>query len=254
MLHASSSWLSQVTHALSNGAEARDTLELTASQVRWDMNHPLVVIPERKVNYKFACAEAAYIISGQNRIEFLTENAMKGFADYSDDGVFQNSSYGPPFVDQLPYILDVMKSDISTRQAVISIWRPKPRASKDIACTLTLQFLVRDDQLHTIVNMRSSDIWKGLIYDMFCFSIMSSVVAHYVGIRQLGAGYIHAGSSHLYTRDKDAAISVVRNAEQFVQGPKIGVADIEETFHWLMKCCDLGDRDDCLIGLYGGLE
>jgi len=261
MISASMAWLSQLKHVETYGSPARDTKEIVASQVKWDMNRPLVIVPERKVNYKFACAEAAYIITGQNRIEFIVNNAMKSFAEYgTDDGVWQAGSYGPPFVDQVPYVVDVMRQDLYTRQAVISIWRPRPYKSKDIPCTLTLQFLVRkdletgEDALHTVVNMRSSDVWRGLIYDMFCFSIMSAVVAHYVGVRRLGSGYLHAGSSHLYNRDAAAAVNVVQQAFEYIQGPTIEVMDVGDMFDWLMGACSLGDREDCLIALMGGAE
>ena len=57
---------------------------------------------------------------------------------------------------------------------IINIWRENPRSSKDIPCTLSLQFFLREasDQLwlHTIATMRSNDAWLGVPYDTFNFN------------------------------------------------------------------------------------
>jgi thymidylate synthase len=98
-------------------------------------------------------------------------------------------------------------ADECTRQAVISIWRPCPRPSKDIPCTLSLQFLLRDNiHMDCVASMRSSDSYLGIPYDIFTFSMISWYIAlmiyfesdHVVHPRHL---HIVAGSQHLYERD-----------------------------------------------------
>jgi thymidylate synthase len=236
MISATDSWLSQVKYVLQHGQSARDTREILASRISWNLNYPLVTVQNRHANYHFAYAEAAYIISGNNRVEFLTNHGMKSFAKYgTDDGVFQPGAYGPPFVDQVPYILDIFKRDPDTRQAVISIWRPRPYASKDIPCTLTLQFIQRNGEMNVIVNMRSSDVWRGLVYDIFCFSCMAAMVSHYCGPYPLGTGYLTAGSSHLYDRDADKAESLVLNPGECTYGPKLEPMGQDQLFDLLMN-------------------
>jgi thymidylate synthase len=66
-------------------------------------------------------------------------------------------------------------SDKDTRQAVIKFHRRDHLwvGNKDMTCTLSGTFLIRDDRLHLIVHMRSNDVVKGLVYDMpwFCYLI-----------------------------------------------------------------------------------
>lgn len=227
MITATKAWLGQLRTVIKEGQPARDTLEIISSQFEWSLTRPMVTVPGRRANHAFAAAEAAYIITGQNRVSYL-QKAMRTFGEYaSDDGVWQAGSYGPPFVDQVPYIVDVMRRDQSTRQAVTLIWRPRPYASKDIPCTLTLQYLVRDDVLHCVVNMRSSDVWRGLVYDIFCFSCMASVIAHSCGISQLGRGFVHAGSSHVYNRDREAAINLANSPGEFEFGPRLEPVSVD---------------------------
>lgn len=126
----------------------------------------------------------------------------RGIAAFSDDGVRFDGAYGPKVVDQLRYVIDSFRKDIYTRQAIIDIWRPNPRDSSDIPCTLSLQFLIRDGHLNTIATMRSSDIWLGWPYDVFNFTMITSYIAlelmKDLGIVPLGYLYVRPGSLHLY--------------------------------------------------------
>jgi thymidylate synthase len=201
-MHATEAWLRQIKKIVDDGHQARDTLELLSSSLSFDMNHPVMVLESRKVNYGFMYAEAAYILAGRTNVNFLTPH-IKRFKDYSDLFPLQQGSYGPPFVEQVRYVVDSLMDDESTRQAVMTIWRPNPRKSKDTPCTISLQFLIRDGKLHTIATMRSSDAWTGLIYDMFCFTAMTAAVKAFTYNEdlELGTCWINAGSSHLYEKD-----------------------------------------------------
>ena len=169
---------------------------------------------ERKINNKFRAAEAAWILSGDNKVDTISKYCEK-YAQYSDDGIFMNGAYGPPVVDQLPYIIKALLKDRFTRQAVISIWRPKPGESKDIPCTISLQFLIRNGELHCIANMRSNDIWLGTPYDIYTFSM----IARYIivsekkfRVRGLQPGflYLNSGSTHIYEQDLKKAKKLIR--------------------------------------------
>lgn len=204
MTAATETWLRQLHKCVDDGQECGNTLELLSSSLSFDMTDPVVLCKGRKVNYGFMFAEAAYIIQGWGNVRYLESHISK-FGDYSDMYPLQQGSYGPPFVEQLRYVVETLQTNDESRQAVMTIWRPNPRLSKDIPCTLSLQFLIRDNKLHTIVTMRSSDIFTGLIYDMFCFTAMSAVVLAFLDYNdvKLGTCWINAGSSHLYKRDFD---------------------------------------------------
>lgn len=156
---------------------------------------------DRKVNANFMFAEAAWIVSGHNQLWELTDT-MKAYANFSDDGVFLRGAYGPKVVDQLGYIVDSIESDLDTRQAVINIWRERPSKSKDIPCTLSMQFLVREGYLHMLTTMRSHDIVLGFTYDVFTFSMVAKAVQLLLKDRgidvMLGDLVVTAGSLHLY--------------------------------------------------------
>lgn len=158
---------------------------------------------DRNVNVNFMFAEAAWIISGSNRLSGVTPS-MKAYANFSDDGVFLRGAYGPKVVDQLGYVVDSIEKDNDTRQAVMNIWRERPGPSKDIPCTTTMQFLLREGKLNMVTTMRSQDIVLGFTYDVFTFSMVAKAVQLLLKERgvdvELGSLFLNAGSMHIYER------------------------------------------------------
>lgn len=157
----------------------------------------------RKVNVPFMFAEAAWIISGSNRLEDITPY-MKVYENFSDDGVFLRGAYGPKVADQLGYVVDSIEKDNDTRQAVINIWRERPGPSKDIPCTISMQFLLRNGELNMVTTMRSQDIVLGFTYDVFTFSMVAKSVQLLLKERgidcELGTLFLNVGSLHIYER------------------------------------------------------
>jgi len=173
-----------------------------------DMDDPIITLPERKLSYSFMFGEAAWMLEGRNDVESVSKY-VDGVRRFSDDGETFYGAYGPKIITQTSYIIDTFLKDNDSRQAVINIWRENPRSSKDIPCTLSLQFILREASndlwLHTIATMRSNDAWLGTPYDTFNFSAISFYIACHlnrVGIKcKLGSLNIQAGSRHIYEND-----------------------------------------------------
>jgi thymidylate synthase len=152
--------------------------------------------------------EAAWMLSGRNDVASVAKY-VDGVKRFSDDGVTFFGAYGPKIITQTSYVINTLIKDNDSRQAVINIWRENPRSSKDIPCTLSLQFLLREASdelwLHTIASMRSNDAWLGTPYDTFNFSAISFYILCWLNFRglkcKLGELNIQAGSRHLYEND-----------------------------------------------------
>ena len=192
------------------------TLEIRGRQSRVNMQEPVIWNPARKLNYKFMLSEALWVLSGSNQLRF-NQTIEKIWTPYSNDGVTLDGAYGPMVSGQLRYVIDTLHEDPSSRQAVISIWRPNPRKSKDVPCTLTLQFLIRWPSIHCIASMRSSDAWLGWPYDVFVFSMIANYIA--IAYNQdlepdikidLGMLTLTAGSQHIYEEHFDLARTLPR--------------------------------------------
>ncbi len=185
-----------------------NTRELIGFSSRIDMNKPIVRQEPRKLDFCFMFAEAVWILSGDDRVETIARY-MPRMKDFSDDGQTFFGAYGPKVVEQLAYVVDTLCGDLSSRQAVINIWRENPPKTLDVPCTTTVQWLVRDGTLHCVDTMRSSDLWLGWPYDVFNFSMLSVFIITLLretGIDlKLGSLTLNAGSQHLYERNWEAA-------------------------------------------------
>lgn len=206
---------------------AKPSTEVVGNSISFAMSRPLVTSRARKLGYRFAPAEAAWILSGDNRVATIKQYS-KFIWEFSDDGFFYSGAYGPKVVDQLTYVCDVLSDDQDTRQAVIDVWRPNPRPGRDLPCTLSFQFLIRDDMLHVVQTMRSSDAWLGYPYDAFNASMLAGYVLLLLRdrktrgrtISRLGYHTMMIGSSHLYMKDYDAAKALLSDHSTWFEGPE----------------------------------
>lgn len=198
-------WKGLLIDILDGGQEVKPrgmpVKELIGWSYRVDMDKPIISLASRKVNHAFMFAEAAWICGGSNWLSDLTPY-MKRYADFSDDGVFLNGAYGVKVAEQVAYVADTLSKDRDSRQAIINIWRERPAQSKDIPCTINMQFFIRDGALHMVTNMRSQDVVLGFTYDVFTFSAVAALVRSLLMLRgvdvKLGYLHVHVGSLHLY--------------------------------------------------------
>jgi thymidylate synthase len=201
-------------HGKQVSPRGQSTLEIQHASKSFDMRYPVVDCPPRKISRKFLSGEAYWILTGDDSVSGIVAY-NKRIADFSDDGETFFGAYGPPIIHQLPYVVRTLAEDPDTRQAVLTIWRPSPPKTKDMPCTITMAFNIREKMLNTHVFMRSSDVWLGWVYDMFNFSMVSALVACEVNkmcsktVGDLGTLYWTAASSHLYDRDTQQAMECV---------------------------------------------
>lgn len=180
------------------------TREIPHLTIEVNMRRPVLRVVERHLNYRFMAAEAYWILSGDDKVENIAPWNPR-IADFSDDKVRFFGAYGPKIVSQLPYIIDKLLTDPYSRQAGLTIWRENPSATKDVPCTVAIFFSIRDSKVNAHVFMRSSDVWLGIPYDVFNFSMLAHLVCGLLNERlpygtfySPGTLYLTAASSHLY--------------------------------------------------------
>lgn len=165
-----------------------------------------------KLHAAIGVAEGLQLIAGVSYPDLMVRVAKK-FADFiNPDTKKFDGAYGVRAAPQLEHVVDRLQKDPDTRQAILVIYAPEDTHSRpsslDYPCTLTLHFLIRDGKLCLHTCMRSNDIWLGLPYDIFQFTMLQLSVANILGI-EVG-DYTHvANSLHLYEHNWDAVQSLV---------------------------------------------
>lgn len=161
----------------------------------------------RKMPIRYAIGEMLWYLSANYNLKEIGKYTS-AWERMSDDGHTVNSNYGYCIkkkfgFDQYEYVKKLLMNDENTRQAVIHIKEPRntlESPTKDLNCTVCLQFFIRENKLYMTVYMRSNDIWLGFPFDVFNFANLQVLLSMELGL-ELGS-YTHiAGSLHLYKRD-----------------------------------------------------
>lgn len=153
-----------------------------------------------------AIGELLWYLSGSDSADDVSYY-IKMYEDLAVDGRIEGA-YGPRLrgeQDQLRSVVDVLTGKTDSRQAVVQIFDRSDLANeRDVPCTTTMQFFLREGRLDLVVSMRSNDVFLGLPHDVFCFTMIQELVARSVGAK-LGK-YVHlVGSLHLYDRHSVSA-------------------------------------------------
>ena len=121
---------------------------------------------ERKWNEEYAEAEWQWYLSGDPHVRTLGDiygkvpEIWKRMADALGN---VNSNYGWQWSrnDQIDYVVDLLKNQPDTRQAVITILDMKEHDefTYDTPCTYAIQFTIVHGRLDMCVTMRSNDLW-----------------------------------------------------------------------------------------------
>lgn len=209
-----------------------------------------VTVPERKWNKTLGWVESLWLALGVNDIT-MPAAYVKNLLNFSDDGKYMRAGYGPRIrdygnfnrgmmynngetvynqyaissfcaslsgygCDQLRFIIEKFKEDITTREACITIHNPiaddfklidinrlsdkKPAIlpTKDTPCTRSLHFMIVNGKLNCYVDIRSNDlIWGFSAVNVFNFTFMQEYIANILNV-PVGIYYHKADNLHVY--------------------------------------------------------
>lgn len=222
----------------------------------------LSLSPTRAANYSFAAGEFLWYLRGAEDLKSITYYNPR-MAEFSDDGETLNSAYGQRMFGggQWGRVVAELKRDPDSRRAVMTIFtladliKAVGPGTKDVPCTLSLQFFIRDGLLHLHVTMRSNDAVWGLCNDLFSFTLLQETMMldlRDAGMKALGLGsYTHsAGSLHLYERHFELAKIVASEAPRGAEGARMPPIDRRSDLDALLVD-EAALREGALVGAAG---
>lgn len=163
-----------------------------------------------ETNLDYAKEELAWYESGDNDINF-SKRIKNVWQKYAYDDVHALSGYGRRIfgncevlqMSQWEWVKRELIRDADSRRAIINLNDKNDKSemyTKDMPCTVFMQFLVRNGKLNMIASMRSNDIVLGVRNDVYCFTSLQQRMAKELNV-SLGAYFHHAGSMHLYEKN-----------------------------------------------------
>ena len=214
-----------VQHVLKNGKEVAPrgmkTREIEDAIIRIDdVYNTLPLGVGRGTVPGIGAVEACQLIAGASTPKLVIAIGPQ-FANYTEDNGLFHGAYGIRTQSQYAPIVERLKADPDTRQAVVTIWNPELDLlsnKRDYPCTILHQFRIRNNKLNMSVYMRSNDVWLGAAYDFFQFTRVQLAIASILGIEP-GTYHHHVGSLHIYEQHYDSAESLKHTYEPYEKIP-----------------------------------
>ena len=159
--------------------------------------------PKRKFNVRYALLELMWYLSMDTGVGNIGK-AASIWKDIADSDGLVHSNYGGCLYRGWDRVVAELVRFPESRRAVIALNQPDTDyGMKDVPCTMFVQFFIRDDKLHMIWNMRSSDFAFGFCNDvavgMLFMQMMKNELEvwnnHFV---DLGSFTYNATSFHCY--------------------------------------------------------
>lgn len=194
------------------------TLQNPRARVLWNQ--------VRMAKRHFMAGEFTWIITGQRDLEQIVYYNPQ-MTKFSDDGKTLFGAYGPHIAKQLPYVINALLQDPDSRQAVLTLWQPCPPKTKDVPCTISMQFRIVNGHVEMTTFMRSNDIWLGLPYDIFTFTAIQEVVATCVGL-DVGPYHHVVGDLHLYKMHEGHARRALEDRADSEIMPKLAIGNLSD--------------------------
>jgi len=163
-----------------------------------------IINKERKWKEDYAEAEWQWYLTGMPNIKVLGEiygKIPEIWKRMANPQGYVNSNYGYQWErnDQIDYVINLLKTEPDTRQAVITILDMKEHDefTYDTPCTYAIQFTILNGRLDMCVTMRSNDLWYGFCNDQYQFSKLQEMISKRLDI-DTGVYYHFAHNMHLY--------------------------------------------------------
>ena len=106
-------------------------------------------------------------------------------------------------VDQLAYILDLIKNKPESRRMVLSAWNPAEISQMALPpCHTLIQFYVNEGKLSLQLYQRSGDIFLGIPFNIASYALFLHMIAHVTNL-EVGT-FVHTiGDAHIYHNHYD---------------------------------------------------
>lgn len=237
-----------VNHVLRHGEKAAprgmNTREIEDAVIHInDVYHTLPVKVGRGTVPGIGAVEACQLLSGTSFPKTVIAIGPQ-FKNYTEDSGIFHGAYGLRTNGQYDAVIDKLKSDSDSRQAVVTIWNPEydnQPNKRDYPCTVLHQFRIRNNKLNMSVYMRSNDVWLGAAYDFFQFTQVQIALASVLGIEP-GKYAHHVGSLHIYEQHYKSAESLTYTNE-LVSIPSITGSTWTEVSASALKALNTVDND-----------
>lgn len=197
------------------------TISLFGKSIKFNLTGGKIpLMTTKKISWEWVAKELLWIISGDTNSRTLSAQGVKiwdanGSREFLDSVGLQDNEVGdlgPIYghqwrnfnsegVDQLKEVIDGVRNDPFSRRHVVSAWNPAQIKKMAVPpCHMMFQFYVSSDRkyLDCMMYQRSGDMFLGVPYNVFSYSLLTHIVAKLCGME--AREFTHMiGDAHIYS-------------------------------------------------------
>ena len=181
--------------------------------------------------------KAPYGHSPEAKVKMAAERdlgAVYGFQWRHFGAEYENydSDYTGQGVDQLQYVVDMLKKDPTDRRMIVSAWNPAAKHKMGLPpCHYAFQVTVINGKLNLLWNQRSVDTMLGLPFNIASYGLLLHLLARESGFKE-GKLVGFLGDVHIYDNHVEGAKEQMSRDVGKFPLPKLVTQDFKSIFDW----------------------
>ncbi|MGH8893713.1 MAG: thymidylate synthase [Actinomycetes bacterium] len=205
-------------HVLLTGAAKPDRTGTGARsvfgyQMRFDLQRGFPLVTTKRVHFRSIAHELLWFLRGDRNVRWLQERGVTIWDEWAGDDGDLGPVYGVQWrswptpggehIDQIRGVLDLLRTDPSSRRMVVSAWNVGEIPQMALPpCHALFQFYVADGRLSCQLYQRSADLFLGVPFNIASYSLLTHMVAQQVGL-EVGDFIWTGGDCHIYDNHVD---------------------------------------------------
>jgi thymidylate synthase len=200
-------------YILENGIKKDDrtgtgTISVFGYQMRFDLSKGFPLVTTKKLHFKSVVHELLWFLSGVTNIKYLQDNGVKIWNEWSNPDGELGPVYGKQWrrwessngkiIDQISLAIEQIKNNPDSRRIIINSWNVGDISSMALhPCHYSFQFYVANNKLSCMFQMRSTDSFLGLPFNIASYALLTYMFAQQCNL-DVGDLIWTGGDCHIY--------------------------------------------------------
>ena len=187
-------YLDLVKKVLAEGTPSEDrtgtgTTRTFGNTLDIDLREGFPLLTTKKLNWNNIVTELLWFIKGDTNTKYLNDNKNPIWNAWADEKGNLGEIYGHQWrnlkVDQLKEAIRLIKEEPTSRRILVNSWNVESLDKMRLPpCHYAFQFFVNSGkELDILVNMRSSDVFLGLPYNIASYALLNHMIAAITGLK-----------------------------------------------------------------------
>lgn len=229
------------------------TLSVFGRQLRFSLaNGALPFVTTKKLHIQSVLYELLWFLSGSVYIDFLQRNGVSIWNAWAKENGYVGPLYGYQWrhwpsplgdIDQISRVVEQIKLNPDSRRHVVSAWNVADLPDMALPpCHYALQFYVQSGKLSCMFNMRSTDVFLGLPFNIASYALLTHMVAQQCGLEPyeviFSGGDVHLYINHITQAQLQLTREPLPPAKLLIRRKPVSILDYRyEDFEIVDYCC-----------------